>query len=62
MTKLFQTFRNQEDGNSSLDWIILTAGILMLSTAMMASIIGNSGDLARDDATQPINYPVTTAL
>ena len=47
MSRLFKTFRDEEDGNTTVDWIVLTAGLMMLSTAILATVAGGTGDLAQ---------------
>lgn len=46
MTRLFRTFREEEDGNTTIDWVVLTAGVLMLSAAVLAAIGGNATEVA----------------
>ena len=48
MKSFFKTFINEEDGNATLDWIVLMAGVLMLSVAITATMAGQSMRIAQD--------------
>lgn len=38
MERFVKKFWTQEDGNATLDWMVLTAGILLLGAAVIASV------------------------
>lgn len=42
MERFVRKFWTQEDGNTTIDWMVLTAGLVLLGAAVMASI-GNTG-------------------
>ena len=48
MKSFFKTFINEEDGNATLDWMVLMAGVLMLSVAITATMAGQSMQIAQD--------------
>ncbi len=44
--KLTRKFRNEEDGAVTVDWVVLTAAIVGLGVAVMATVKSGSNDLA----------------
>jgi len=46
LEKLFQRFASEEEGSVTIDWIVLTAGLVGLAVAIMASAGGATTDLA----------------
>ena len=46
--KLFKKFNAEEDGAVTVDWVVLTAAIVGLGIAVMASVRGGATDLAGD--------------
>lgn len=54
MERFITRFRNEEDGNTTIDWMVLTAGIVMLGAAVMAAIGPQTQALA-DETTEVIN-------
>lgn len=38
MEKFVTKFWTEEDGNTTVDWLILTAGLVLLGSAVMASV------------------------
>lgn len=48
MKSFFKTFIEEEDGNATLDWMVLMAGVLMLSVAITATMAGHSMRIAQD--------------
>ncbi|NBT33683.1 MAG: hypothetical protein EBT13_17760 [Rhodobacteraceae bacterium] len=46
MKQFFARFWNEEDGNATIDWMVLTAGLVLLGVAVMAAIGGPSRTLA----------------
>ncbi|KPP90378.1 MAG: hypothetical protein HLUCCA08_15565 [Rhodobacteraceae bacterium HLUCCA08] len=54
MERFIKRFRNEEDGNTTIDWMVLTAGIVMLGAAVMAAV-GPQAQALADDTTEAIN-------
>lgn len=50
MTAIIDRFWNDETGNTTVDWLVLTAGIVMLGAAVSASLGQSSKGLADDTA------------
>ncbi|WP_425092712.1 Flp family type IVb pilin [Tropicimonas sp. S265A] len=50
--KLAQTFRNDEDGAVTVDWVVLTAAIVGLGIAVYGVVSGGINDLSTDIDTQ----------
>ena len=48
MERFVTRFWSDEDGNTTIDWMVLTAGIVMLGVAVMAAVGTSSQDLAED--------------
>jgi len=46
MLNFIKTFRNDEDGAVTVDWVVLTAAIVLLGAAVGTSISKGAGDLA----------------
>ena len=46
--KLAKTFRNDEDGAVTVDWVVLTAAIVGLGIAVYGVISGGIEDLSND--------------
>jgi hypothetical protein len=46
MERFVTKFWTEEDGNTTVDWMVLTAGLVLLGAAVMASVSGGSTDLA----------------
>ena len=44
--KLAKTFRNDEDGAVTVDWVVLTAAIVGLGIAVLTSVSGGTTSLA----------------
>ncbi len=51
MTKLFKTFRNNEDGAVTVDWVVLTAAVVGLAVAAYTSIQTGATGLTANTAT-----------
>ncbi len=49
---LFKTFRNDEDGAVTVDWVVLTAAIVGLGIATLAAVSGGVQDLSGDISSQ----------
>ncbi len=50
MLNFIKNFRADEDGAVTVDWVVLTAAIVGLGIAVMASVRGGATDLAGDIA------------
>ena len=48
LNALIKTFRNDEDGAVTVDWVVLTAAIVGLGIAVLASVSGGVKDLSGD--------------
>ena len=46
MTNFFQNFLNDEDGAVTVDWVVLTAAVVGLGIAAVASVSGGVDTLA----------------
>ena len=46
MFKVIKKFNNEEDGAVTVDWVVLTAAIVGLGLAVMASVRGGTTGLA----------------
>ena len=55
---MLKTFRNDEDGAVTVDWVVLTAAIVGLGVAVMASVKGGSEDLAGDISSKLSAYTI----
>ena len=51
MLNFIKNFRADEDGAVTVDWVVLTAAIVGLGIAVMASVRGGATDLAGDIGT-----------
>ncbi|RYH10707.1 Flp family type IVb pilin, partial [Tropicimonas sp. IMCC6043] len=49
---LIKSFRNDEDGAVTVDWVVLTAAIVGLGIATLAVISGGVEDLSGDISNQ----------
>ena len=45
---LIKTFRNDESGAVTVDWVVLTAAIVGLGLAVLATVRSGVGDLSGD--------------
>lgn len=50
--KLAKTFRNEEDGAVTVDWVVLTAAIVGLGIAVYGVVSGGIANLSGDIDTQ----------
>ena len=48
MERFVKKFWTEEDGNTTIDWMVLTAGLVLLGAAIMASVGTESQALAED--------------
>ncbi len=51
MAKFIETCWGDKAGNTTIDWMVLTAGLVLLGTAAMASVGTSSQGLANDTTT-----------
>jgi hypothetical protein len=54
MAKLIERFWGGEDGNATIDWMVLTAGLVLLGAAVVASV-GPTPQALANDATAVID-------
>ena len=54
MDRFVKKFWKEEDGNTTIDWMVLTAGLVLLGAAVMASVGPQTQSLA-EDTTSAIN-------
>ncbi|NBD29957.1 MAG: hypothetical protein GVY31_07960 [Alphaproteobacteria bacterium] len=52
MLNFIKNFRRDEDGAVTVDWVVLTAAIVGLGIAVLASVGGGTADLADKIETQ----------
>ncbi|SLN43475.1 Flp family type IVb pilin [Pseudooctadecabacter jejudonensis] len=48
MERFVKKFWTEEDGNTTIDWMVLTAGLVLLGAAVMATVGTPAQDLADD--------------
>jgi len=48
MLNFIKNFRNDEDGAVTVDWVVLTAAIVGLGLAVLASVGGGAVDLSEN--------------
>ncbi|SMH53056.1 Flp family type IVb pilin [Maritimibacter sp. HL-12] len=46
IVNFFKTFKNDESGAVTVDWVVLTAAIVGLGIAVLMSVSGSTTDLA----------------
>ena len=61
MLNLFKNFANDEAGAVTVDWVVLTAGIVVLGVVVMQTISTSVTDLAGEIADQVTLTPVAGA-
>jgi len=62
MTKLFKNFVADESGAVTVDWVVLTAAIVGLGIAVMASVRGGLEDLSGDIENQLTTQGISTTF
>lgn len=62
MTKLFKNFFADESGAVTVDWVVLTAAIVGLGIAVMASVSGGLQDLSGDIRDQLTSQGISTTF
>ena len=60
MKALIKNFRNEESGAVTVDWVVLTAAIVGLGIAVLASVSGGVSDLATDVTGTMTGYTIAT--
>lgn len=48
MEKVFTAVGSDDAGSTTVDWIVLTAGIVLLAVALLSTLGGSGSDLAAD--------------
>jgi hypothetical protein len=48
MERFVKKFWTEEDGNTTIDWMVLTAGLVLLGAAVMATVGQPAQSLAED--------------
>ncbi|WP_375281286.1 hypothetical protein [Pseudooctadecabacter sp.] len=48
MENIVKRFWTEDDGNTTIDWMVLTAGLVLLGAAVMATVGTPAQDLAED--------------
>ncbi len=59
---LIKSFRNDEDGAVTVDWVVLTAAIVGLGIAVLAAVSGGVEDLSTDISNQLLSQEITTSF
>ncbi|ODM44974.1 Flp family type IVb pilin [Cereibacter johrii] len=60
LLNIFKTFRNDEDGAVTVDWVVLTAAIVGLGIAVVTTVAGGLRDAATT-LTSDLGTTMTTA-
>ena len=60
--KLFTTFKNDESGAVTVDWVVLTAAIVGLGLAVLTTVSGGVQDIAGDISQEMIDREVGIAI
>ena len=58
MLNFIKNFRNDEDGAVTVDWVVLTAAIVLLGAAIAATVPTGAADLAGDIQTSLTDFEV----
>lgn len=58
MLNFIKNFRNDEDGAVTVDWVVLTAAIVLLGAAIAATVRTGAVDLAGDIGTELTDFEV----
>jgi Flp pilus assembly pilin Flp len=62
MFQILKTFRNDEDGAVTVDWVVLTAAVVGLGIAVLASVRTGASDISGDVRDTMTNYTISTAF
>ncbi len=60
--KLFKNFKNDESGAVTVDWVVLTAAIVGLGIAVLATVSGGVKNLSGDISKQLSNQKISTTF
>ncbi|MDO7560500.1 MAG: hypothetical protein MUR36_07145 [Paracoccaceae bacterium] len=58
MLNFIKNFRSDEDGAVTVDWVVLTAAIVLLGAAIAATVRTGAADLAGDIQTSLTDFEV----
>ena len=58
MLNFIKNFRNDEDGAVTVDWVVLTAAIVMLGAAVASTVRTGAEDLAAEIGTELTTFDV----
>ncbi len=59
---LFKSFRSEEDGAVTVDWVVLTAAIVGLGIATLAAVSNGVDDLSGDIEDQLTKQAISTTF
>jgi Flp pilus assembly pilin Flp len=59
--KLFKNFKNDESGAVTVDWVVLTAALVLVGGTVLTAVSGGMENLAGDIATQLSNQSLGTS-
>ncbi len=62
MFKLAKNFKNDESGAVTVDWVVLTAAIVGLGIAVLASVSGGVKNLSGDISKQLSDQKISTTF
>ena len=62
MFKLAKNFKNDESGAVTVDWVVLTAGIVGLGIAVLAAVSDGVENLSSDIDTQLSGQSISTSF
>jgi len=58
MLNFIKKFRNDEDGAVTVDWVVLTAAIVLLGAAVASTVRTGAVDLASDISKEMTDYTI----
>ncbi len=58
MLNFIKNFRNDEDGAVTVDWVVLTAAIVLLGAAVASTVRTGAVDLAGDISKEMTDYTI----
>ena len=62
MFKIFKSFRNDEEGAVTVDWVVLTAAVVGLGVAALAAVRGGTGSLTTKISAQLESQSISTTF
>ncbi|PRY25100.1 hypothetical protein CLV78_102277 [Aliiruegeria haliotis] len=62
MYDLIKTFRDDEDGAVTVDWVVLTAALVGLAIALMAAVAGGVDTATNEITTEMDAFAVKTTF